>query len=87
LLNHLIITTTALPFQLAKWKFVRVTSSRNDYFVTISPKYILFTIHLHKWNKRSVTDFEHRYTLQMILHKLKKFACFDSRVPLGLYNL
>ena len=42
------------------------------------------TIHLHKWNKISVTYFEYRYTLPMYLYILDKSACFDSCVRLGL---
>ena len=47
------------------------------YFVNISPKYIGLTIHVHTWNKISVTDFAYQYTLQMFPHLLGKWACFD----------
>ena len=63
---------------LATWssKFLARHHLEWVYFVIISPKYTFLTIHLHKWNKISVTCFEYRHTLQMFLHTLKKIGMF-----------
>ena len=45
-------------------------------FVNISPKYNVFTIHLHKWNKISILDFEYRSTLQIFIQIFVKICKF-----------